>query len=384
MTTLSPDAIPSTAVVHAPTVRLAVYPDAIASTAAVPTAQIGQPLVVGNIASTAVVQTLIQLQQRLYPDCAVAPRAVYDPLVYRPADLRISPSTGSFRGGAGIALYGGQLDISDAQDDFSSGLLAPRWTDVSTGSGTVVEQATARVLAFDTGTTPGSTARVRSTTNTLLDVDVSCTFRRTLDQRVRGLGKNVYGVLGLTTGTTKMELALVAEGRERFVILRMASSGVAEPEILLIPDTDPPTALPRTTLRILRGQGQIVVFVGDAPVLRFESPNVAMAIEIGIENDATLATRTQAVVSEYLRRPVVVLGTEPIEDLRLVGRSQAYGTVPALNIPDDVAVDVLVTAVTGAPATLTAGFTYTIDIDLYRFRDAGASLIVLNDPQMRR
>jgi hypothetical protein len=104
-------------------------------------------------------------------------------------------------------------------------------------------------------------------------------------------------------------------------------------------------------------------------------------IEIRALNDATLTSRVVSRVTRWLRRPVVLFGSIPLQ--AVVPRADTWieGSTPPQILPG--AVDVVVYGGAGATGTTVDGFEYLLSPGVQVFGQSGARVTTLRDLVIR-
>lgn len=290
--------------------------------------------------------------------------------------LVIAPKEGSFRGGTAVRLLGNDLDVSSCQDDFSDGVIGALWSNISSGSGTVLERGTDGAVGLDTGSTAGSIAGLR-TVATMFDADASASFRLVQDSRPAKNATNIIAELSLRVGTSRAGIQISTSERGLEMIARVLAGGAVSSNIsaTIARGIEPGGEI---TLRLLRFDRFVRLYLSTIRIFAFEWPASATSIELLIRNDAAAVSRVRTDLFHYTRRPVVTLAGEPFEDLVLTGNNRAAGTAPAVSARFDL-VDMTATGCAGAPATYLDAFTYIREDDLIRFPTRDTALVVVND-----
>lgn len=312
--------------------------------------------------------------QIITPDSAPSEELTGLPVVYAEGQISLTPTTAVFRGGTRLRVFGSALDVSQLADDLS-GTLNPIWTDASSGSG--ASSARVGAIVLDTGATAGSRAAVR-TVDTAFDLDVDATFRTTQDTRPRDRGINSVAELRLTSAILQLTFRVQRTAARRELVLETQVRG----EVTGTTRTLAAQAGDDVKLRLLRAGRNVTLFLADAEIFRFEWFADEIALELALENDAALTSRVRADVIAYSRRPVVLLGADPVRDLLLVGRNYAQGSTPEVS-PALRVVDVRITGTT--QVVLPDAFTFTLEDDLIRFQTgAGTFVTITNDPALTK
>lgn len=287
----------------------------------------------------------------------------------------VAGASGPIEGGTDVQLSGGVLDMSGVEDTFSDGTVnLVLWTPVVTGSGVVTEAG--GTVRLDSGVTAGSTAILRSA-GTVENVDVEVVMRSEL-------------VSIPTTGTVRaLSLGLRVDASNEFrldieatrttatlrIFERLSGMTVVNQTVAL------GAAVGTMTLRITRVGGRVIALVNGAQVADSTFASAAAAFEMLVGNDAAASSRVVGVVTRYVRAPSVAFGDVPALVFLLRTEATLVVDAPARSVPG--AVDIVVTG-TSATETLTGGFRYTADDRKVVGRTATTTLVVLNDPTLKR
>lgn len=284
---------------------------------------------------------------------------VFTPGISRFVDFGLTPTFGLVTGGANLTLTGSSLDMGMCTPDFTDGTLdVGFWTDLSSGSGEVLEVASLQSLRLNTGVTAGSVAGVRTVLEAAdLDIEVQATAL---------VGSTFELALYVNANT---DLRLLLQGDD--IILRVRENGLTSTDQVIGASGGSPL------LRLLRVNSTVQVFLGGA----FTVSASWVASFCRVELVTRESTGQSAVrVSRYLRRPVVVIDDTPLAGVEVVSSSQALATIPARTLPGTL--DVRLTGCDTGSDTLANAFTYVLDARRSQLFDIpnGARLTTLSDP----
>lgn len=291
----------------------------------------------------------------------------------------VTPTTGTFRGGTPLRFAGPELDMTPCQDDFADGVIGAIWTDVSAGSGSILEYGDAREIELDSGATPGSVAMLQTVAQ-MLDTDVQLYFRLARDDRPLRDVTNICAELALQLAASdsrlSFQVATSSLGREVAVLLRLNGEDISSTRTVVASHARIGSI---ATLRLLRAGRTVILLLGDRELFRFEWFADLAHVELGVRNDAVAASRVVARAYAYRRLPVITFAGSPALDIVPIGATRATGSAPVASCALDT-VDLAVTGCTGVPVVMPDAFTYTRENDLVRFETRGTSLTICNDP----
>lgn len=312
------------------------------------------------------------------------------PLLYLPADLHVTPTKADFQGGTVLQIFGGQLDMSACQDDFSDSVLdLSRWADLSTGAATLTEQGSTTSLILNAGSAAGAIARAdQSPIGFVSDFDAEASFSLTQDSRGASDARLVFAELGIllaapASGLLSLQVGVSKAGFD-LTVRRELNGEANETRAIIAASTRDATGA-QATLRILRAGRSVRTFYNGALVGILDWFADLGTPFLGIRNDPTQATTVTSRVSGWFRRPVVRFGDYPTLTLQLRSRQQATATAPS--VPGNVStVDIGVTGCAGSAAVLFDAFTFTRPRDLITVGKGsrGEQLVILNDPRLTR
>lgn len=288
----------------------------------------------------------------------------------------LAPQTGLIEGGTPVRLTAPTVfDMSACIPDFTDEVLdAGFWTDISSGSGDVREIGDVGELQLDTGTTAGSVAGVR-TQDTETDVDIAVS-----------LSERLVDAPTLTDLTT-FELSLYVSASTIFRVYATRSSGLARIHTTVTVDGNTTfdnvidTHSGGARLRLLRWGSRVRVFVNSAQRLEAAWEPAAASIELRAANDVSIDGRILTRIRQYARRPVVLFGEHPLEEIILRSETIIEGTTPAQQLPGSV--DINATGCEGDTDSEPDGFTYTISPGVTLISQSDATLTTLGDPIVR-
>ena len=276
---------------------------------------------------------------------------IFAPQIRRVIEFATNIATGTTRGGDELILFGSGLDMSNCTPTYVNGTLnAGFWTDLSTNSGSVVENATAEAFQLSTGFTPNSVAGIRSTgVAGNLDIEILASSL-TADSIIQSAAELA---LYVSAGTDFRLTAL--NGR---IKLTVRENGMTNFDQVIA------TTGGRPQLRLLRVDNIVYVILGGKLITQASWVSTNCQIEIQTRNNTLRASQSVLRVSQYTRRPVVVFGDNPITDMIVINQDQAVATTPAKKIPG--VVDIKLTGCSTTTDTLSSAFTYFLDPELPR------------------
>jgi hypothetical protein len=317
------------------------------------------------------------------------------PVPTPPTEPAITPSEGPLAGGTEVTIVTTAADMAGCSDDFSDGVIGSLWSDISSGSGSAVEQSLDQQIVLDTGLTPGSVAGLRTVARPL-NVDVEATFVKLPTTTIAPLE---------TSEVTIAKLALVVDdtpGQETDFVIRVETNRTVRTfhlqirqngqymadQSLIIGQSFPDDAT-SVVLRLLRAGSRVVVFRNRSLLLTADWIPTSAQVEMSVANDAVDVSQAIVAVRSYKRLPVVEFGTEPMVTTTFQRATRIVGqTPPAQRCADPAVVDVRVTGCGNTQATKQDGFTFTLNSELIRFLDGPQAqpreLTVCNDIRLRR
>jgi len=296
-------------------------------------------------------------------------------------------ATGSFRGSTRVLVADGALDMTACSDSFDDETLSAIWTDVSTGTGALLEYA--GNLELQTG--PGDGRSAVRTVETPGNVFVSGQFNLVEYTRARRDVPTVIGEVRLVvsdTPTQETDVFIRTEGDSvlRYLAIRSRKAGVVDVDIRMPVgslDLERPYRV-STRLGVLRVGDRVTLLQNDEAIQDFTWSDAPAAIELAAElsgSGPAAVLRTQ--LREYLRRPVITFGGRPAVDFELQNETRAVVFTPAASCTTE-AVDIGITGCNGAANTILSGFTYFKDEDLIKLRRGAAQVLTIcNDPTLR-
>jgi hypothetical protein len=266
-------------------------------------------------------------------------------------DFGISRTLGVTTGGENVTLFGSALDMTTCTPDFTDATLDPGfWTDLSSGSGEVLEVAASQALRLNTGVTAGSVAGVR-TVQVASDVDVEVQavvlVEDPLVQSAFELALYVSADTDFRISVLAGEVTLTVRENAQTLFNQVIATTGGSPQI-----------------RLLRVDENVFVFLGGALVTTASWVATDAQVELRARNSATSASQVATRVTRYLRRPVVVFADQPLTNIEVVSPDQALAVTPARNLPGPV--DVRLTGCETTKDTIPSAFRYFLDPALAR------------------
>jgi hypothetical protein len=290
-----------------------------------------------------------------------------------------------------VFIADGALDMTACLDDFEDEVLSGIWTDVSTGSGSLLEFAGNLELRTGPGDGRAAVRTVETPGNVFVQADFGLVeYEKALHTTVASavIGEVRLVVDDTPSIETDVFVRIESDGVLRYLALQSRKAGVVDVSVRV-----PVTALrlradrPRyaaTQLGILRA-GDVVSLLQNGQVVQdfAWSPDPA-AIELAAELNgagAKAVLRTRA--RDYLRRPVIVFGDRPAIDFEMQHETRAVVFSPAASCIER-AVDLEITGCFGAFNTIPDGFTYFRDENLLSLRRGAAHVLTIcNDSTLR-
>jgi hypothetical protein len=268
----------------------------------------------------------------------------------------LTPTTGTFRGGNQLLLVDAALALT--AENFDDGVLAPRWTDASSG-GTVLEQGGG--VSFDAAV--GEDALIASA-DPVDDVDVTARLGWSVNMAPRTTAVLAELSLGTAGGSwVRVQWFKYAPRLQSFRVQVRHGTALLSNHAAVLPSST------EVEFRLLRAGTKVYVFLNGAFRQAFEWSDEEATIYTGIRAE------TEAVAARLLsltRRPVVRFGDVPALDVEPRTDTLATLTAPEVS-PATSSVDVTVTG--DASAVLFSGYAYTTPTNLMRAQ----KLTVTND-----
>jgi len=238
----------------------------------------------------------------------------------------LSPEEGPSIGGNSFIITGANLDPQQWDDDFLAGVLdLAKWTDISSGSGSV-STGTSH-LQLDTGAAPGSVAGVASVAGwTGLQAEV-----RVLIPVVTVYPDTSADVFVYQFRVDANNHAILKINRGNAGVLTLTCESTLVGTVV---DTFSTTWTPGlSTFKILR-YGAILYFIVNGSVLHtFRGFSVLpVFVRLWAENDPAVAYAAAPTVELFKYRTFVVFGDQPVHDVITVSDYRIRGVVvPSVN-----------------------------------------------------
>jgi len=233
----------------------------------------------------------------------------------------ISPDTGPSTGGNAFIITGANLDPQQWDDDFLAGSLdLAKWTDISSGSGSV--STGADHLQMDTGATPGSVAGIESVAGwTGIQAEVRAFIPAVTEYPDSSADVFVYQ---LRIDANNHTVLKVTRGNAGVLTLTCESTIVST-----VVDTFSTTWTPGlSTFKILR-YGAILYFIANGIVIHtFRGFSVLpVFVRLWAANDPAVAYTASPTVELFKYRTFVVFGDQPVHDVTTVSDYRIRGLV---------------------------------------------------------
>jgi hypothetical protein len=234
----------------------------------------------------------------------------------------ISPDRGPSTGGVDFVIRGDSFQFPSFDDTFTGVLLDPaKWTDISTGSGSVTTGSSH--LQLSSGTTLGSIAgisMISSFTNIQYEakvnippVTINPTATVTLFQMQNFVDANNQANLIVelgSTGTVTLRCQVYLGGSLKDEYTTTWTTGVS-------------------TFKILRWNTDVYFYAnGSLILLSKQGTLLSGAFRFFVDNRTTTYNIINTVVEYVINRPYVSFGDQVVDDLTVVSNTRARGLTP--------------------------------------------------------
>lgn len=261
----------------------------------------------------------------------------------------VGPAHGSIKGGQPITLLAAGIDMSTAGDTFSDGVIdTTKWTVTTAGSGYVHEIpvgafGTSGILQFSSGRTVGSRALIRSADTAGIirfDVSIDLTFpllkfRNGISTAKAFLGAHI--VTGVASGSRFTATVEITKAGPNLRITSSYAGSIFEN----VPITLTGNALTKITLRVLKVDERMFVFVNSVLIYQGIWTTDAATFEFGVENDAvTNGADIIAAVTKFVRSPVILFDTHPMLSVQARSPGRVDGLTPKMDRAGDVLINI--------------------------------------------
>lgn len=268
----------------------------------------------------------------------------------------VSPDTGPSTGGQDFVLWGTAFDYTLRDDTFEGLVLDPtKWTDISTGLGSVTVGAAH--LFLETDATPGAFAGVESF-GTFTDAQYEA--RINIPAMVGRPDAQVmlfcFSLYANANNHADIIITKEVDGSIEMTLSTTVSGNVADSVTI-------DWTIGLSTLKILRWGSSVYFYANGALQFATKSFVVTAAYyRMFAYNNAANYNVYGVIVESFLCKPFAAFDTEVVHDLTIVGSSRARGITPAsLDKSDQSAgyaglVDVSIVA--GSTVTMTDAYEY--------------------------